>query len=115
MNNNGGIHRSPGSDAEHEEGANKGQRKRDDGELDTQLQLEKYEQDRQQQEVEGRTMPITISDEERPTGETTKDTGEPREALTENEPPVTTNEETTAISEEQLPTEAGIITDVAAK
>ena len=36
----------------------------DDGQLDTQLQLEKYEQDRQQQEVLGRTTPITISDEE---------------------------------------------------
>ena len=45
--------------------------------LQTQLQLEKYEQDRQQQEAEGRTTPITISDEVRPTGETTKDTEEP--------------------------------------
>ena len=41
----------------------------DDGQLETQLQLEKYEQDRQQQEAEGKTTPITISDEERPTKE----------------------------------------------
>ena len=40
----------------------------DDGQLETQLQLEKYEQDHQQQEAEGKTTPITISDEERPTG-----------------------------------------------
>ena len=50
----------------------------DDDQLDTQLQLEKYEQDRQPQEAEESTTPITISDEERPAGETTKDTEEPR-------------------------------------
>ena len=49
----------------------------DDGQLDTQLDLEKYEQDRQQQEAEGNTMPITISDEERPAEEQLTDTGEP--------------------------------------
>ena len=85
----------------------------DDGQLNTQLQLEKYEQDRQQQEAEGRTTPITISDEERPAGETTKDTEEPRQAIPEEEPPIVTNEETTAISE-QLPREAGTTEDVAA-
>ena len=69
----------------------------DDVQLDTQLTLEKYKQDRQQQEAEGRTTPITISDEERPVGETTKDTEEPQKAIMEEEPPVTTNEETTAI------------------
>ena len=36
----------------------------DDDQLETQLQLEKYEQDYQQQEAEGRTTPSTISDEE---------------------------------------------------
>ena len=41
----------------------------DDGQLDTQLQLEKYEEDRQQQEAEGKTTPITISYEERPVEE----------------------------------------------
>ena len=85
----------------------------DDGQLDIQLQLEKYEEDRQQQEAEGRTTPITISDEERPAGETTKDTEEPRQARPEDEPPVGTNEETTAISEEQLHREAGTTKDVA--
>ena len=39
----------------------------DDGQPETQMELEKYEQ-RQQQEAEGKTTPITISDEERPTG-----------------------------------------------
>ena len=86
----------------------------DDGQLDTQLQLEKYEQDRQQQEAEGKTTPITISDEERPVGETTKDTEDPRQAGPEDEPPIATNEETIAISEEQLPREAGTTKDVAA-
>ena len=38
----------------------------DDGQLETQLELENYEQDRQQQEAEGKMTPITISDEERP-------------------------------------------------
>ena len=49
----------------------------DDGQLNAQLQLEKYEQDRQQQEVEGRTTPITISDEERPAEKRPTDTEEP--------------------------------------
>ena len=72
----------------------------DDGKLDTQLQLEKYEQNRQQQEAEGRTTPITISDEERSAGQTTKGPEEPRQVIPEDAPPVTTNEETTAVSEE---------------
>ena len=46
----------------------------DDVQLKTQLQLEKYEQDRQQGEAEGKTMPITISDEERPAEEQPTDT-----------------------------------------
>ena len=85
----------------------------DDGKLDTQLQLEKYEQDRQQQEAEGKTTPIKISDEERPAGETTKDMDEPQQARPEEEPPVATNEETTAISEEQLPRATETTEDVA--
>ena len=40
----------------------------DDGQLEAQLELEKYEQDRQQQEAEGKTTPITLSDKERPAG-----------------------------------------------
>ena len=38
----------------------------DDGQLKTQKKYETYEQDRQQQEAQGKTTPITISDEERP-------------------------------------------------
>ena len=72
----------------------------DDGQLDKHLQLEKYEQDRQQQEAEGKTTPITISDEERPAEERPTDTEEPRKARPGDEPPVPTNEETIAISEE---------------
>ena len=81
----------------------------DDGQLDTQLKLEKYEQDHQQQEDEGRTTSITISDEEQPT-----DTEEPRQARLEDEPPVPTNKEMIVVSKEQLPREAGITKDVAA-
>ena len=51
----------------------------DDGQLDTHLQLEKYEHDRQQQEAEGKTTPITISDEEGPAEERPTDTAEPRQ------------------------------------
>ena len=81
----------------------------DDGQLDTHLQLEKYEHDRQQQEAEGKTTPITISDEERPT-----DTEEPRQARIEDEPPVPINEETTVILEEQLQGNVGTAEDVTA-
>ena len=49
----------------------------DDDQLDTQLQLEKYERECQQQEVVERTTPITISDEEHPAEGATKDTDEP--------------------------------------
>ena len=86
----------------------------DDGQLDTQLQLEKYEQDRQQQEAEGKTTPITISDEERPTEERPTHTEEPRQARPEDEPPVPINEETTVNSEEQLQGNVGTEEDVAA-
>ena len=86
----------------------------DDGQLETQLQLEKYEQDRQQQEAEGRTTPITISDEERPAKEQPTDTEEPRQARPEEEPPVQINEETTALTEEQLQENVGTEEEVAA-
>ena len=58
-----------------------------------------------------RTTPITISDEEQPTGEITKDTDEPRQTIAYDEPPITTNAETTAVSEEQPPREAGVTTE----
>ena len=51
----------------------------DDGQLETQLELEKYEQDRQQQEAEGKTTPITISDEEQPVGAQPTNTKQPRQ------------------------------------
>ena len=88
----------------------------DDGQLDAQLQLEKYERERQQQEAEGRTTPITISDEEQPAGETTRDTEEPRQEIPNDEPPVTTNAKTTLVSGEQPPRDVGVTTtaDVAA-
>ena len=68
------------------------------------------------QEAEGRITPITISDEERPAGETTKDTEEQRQAIPDEELSVTTNVETTTVSEEQPPRDVGITTttDVAA-
>ena len=78
----------------------------DDGQLDAQLQLEKYEWERQKQEVEGRTTPITISDEEQLASETTTDMDEPRQTIVDDDPPVTTNVETIAVSEEQPPREA---------
>ena len=73
----------------------------DDGQLETQLQLEKYEQDRQQQEAEGKTTPITISDEERPAGAEPTNTEQPRQEGPEEELPVQRNQE------EQLQAEAG--------
>ena len=75
----------------------------DDGQLETQLELEKYEQDRQTQEVEGKTTPITISDEERPAEEQPTNTEEPRQEKPEEESPVQINEEIIALTEEQLP------------
>ena len=60
----------------------------DDGQLETQMELEKYEQERQQQEAEGKTTPITISDEERPAGTQPTDTEPPRQETTEDEQPV---------------------------
>ena len=66
----------------------------DDGQLKTQLELEKYEQDRQQQEAKGKTTPITISDEERPVGEQPTNTEQPQQEGPEEEPPVQINQET---------------------
>ena len=66
----------------------------DEGQLETQLELEKYEQDCQQQEVEGKTTPITISDEERPAEEQPTNTEKPRQEGPEEEPPIQTNQET---------------------
>ena len=63
--------------------------------------MEKSEQERQQQEAVGRTTPITISDEEQPTGGTTKDI---------DESPVTTEAETNVVSE-QPPKESGVTTE----
>ena len=60
----------------------------DDGQLETQLELEKYEQDHQQQEAEGKTTPFTISDEERPTEVQPTNTEQPRQEGPEEEPPV---------------------------
>ena len=74
----------------------------DDGQLETQLELEKYEQDRQRQEAEGKTTPITISDEERPAGEQPPNTEQPRQEGPEEESPVQVNQETTVLTEEQL-------------
>ena len=86
----------------------------DDGQLETQLQLEKYEQDRQQQEAEGKVTPITISDEEQPAEEQPTDTEQPRQARPEDEPPVQINEETIALTEEQLQANDGTKEEVAA-
>ena len=44
-------------------------------------------------------------------GETTRDTDEPRQTVPDEEPPTTTNAETTAVSEEQPPREAGVTTE----
>ena len=86
----------------------------DDGQLETQLQLEKYEQDRQQQEAEGKTTPITISDEERPAGEQPTNTEQPRQEGPEEEPSVQINQETTVLTEEQLQANAGTEAEIAA-
>ena len=51
----------------------------DDRQLETQLELEKYEQERQQQEAEGKTTPITISDEEQPVVAEPTNTEQPRQ------------------------------------
>ena len=50
---------------------------------------------------------MTITYEEQPVGETTRDTDEARQTIPDDEPPVTTNVETTAISE-QPPREARV-------
>ena len=50
---------------------------------------------------------MTITDEEQPVGETTRDTDEARQTIPDDEPSVTTNVETTAISE-QPPREARV-------
>ena len=73
----------------------------DDGQLATQLELEKYEKDRIQREAEGKTTPITISEEEQPVVAETTNTEQPRQEITEEELPVQGNQE------EQLQTEAG--------
>ena len=73
----------------------------DDNQLDAQLQLEKYERECQQQEVVGRTTPITISDEEQLAKGAKKDTDEPRQTAIGVESTVTTEGETIAITEEQ--------------
>ena len=49
----------------------------DDGQLATQLELEKYEKDHIQREAEGKTTPITISEEERPEVAETTNTEQP--------------------------------------
>ena len=86
----------------------------DDGQLETQLQLERYEQDRQQQEAEGKTTPITISDEERPAEERPTESEEPRQARTEEVTPTPSNKESTAIAEEQRQENAEAMEDEAA-
>ena len=70
--------------------------------------------DHQQPEAEGKTTPITISDEERPTEEQPTDTEQPRQARPEDEPPVQINEETIALTEEQLQANDGTKGEVAA-
>ena len=71
--------------------------KLDDGQLATQLELERYEQDRLRQEAEGKTTPITISEGERP-AEAEPTDNEPRQGVPEEELPV---------QEEQVQTDAG--------
>ena len=83
----------------------------DDRQLETQLQLEKYEQDRQQREAKGKTTPITISDEERPAGEQPTNTEQPRREGPEEETPVQINEATTV---EQLQANTGAEEEIAA-
>ena len=65
----------------------------DDGQLATQLELEKYEQDRLRQEAEKKTTPITISEEERPPEAEPTDTEQPRQGIPEEELPVQENQE----------------------
>ena len=79
----------------------------DYNQLDTQLQLEKYERECQQQEVVERTTPITISDEEQPEEGATKDTDGPRLMATGEEPRAKTEAETIAEMEEKPLKEAG--------
>mgnify|MGYP000341313240 CR=1 FL=1 len=79
----------------------------DDDQLDTQLQLEKYERECQQQEVVERTTPITISDEEQPEEGATKDTDGPPQTTTGEELTVATEGETIAEMEEKPLKEAG--------
>ena len=75
--------------------------KLDDGQLATQLELEKYKQDRLRQEAEEKKTPITISEEERPTEAEPTDTEQPRQGIPEEELPVQENQE------EQVQTDAG--------
>jgi hypothetical protein len=58
----------------------------DDGQLATQLELEGYEKDRLQQEAEGQTTPISISEGERPAEDEPTDNA-PRQELPEEELP----------------------------
>ena len=78
------------------------------------MQLEKYEQDRQQQEAEGKTTPITISDEERSAGAEATNTEQPQQEGPEEEPPVQINQETTLLTKEQLEANAGAEEELAA-
>ena len=73
----------------------------DDGQLATQLELEKYKQDRLRQEAEGRTTPITISEGEQPAEAEPTDNQQPRQGIPEEELPVQENQE------EQLQTDVG--------
>ena len=75
--------------------------KLDDEQLATQLELEKYEQDRLRQEAEEKTTPITISEGQRPAEAEPTDTEQPRQGIPEEELPV---QET---QEEQLHTNVG--------
>ena len=63
------------------------------------MELEKYEQDRLQQEAEGKKTPITISEEERPTEAEPTDTEQPRQGIPEEELPV---QEATPVTERSL-------------
>ena len=58
----------------------------DDGQLETQLELEGYEKDRLRQEAEGHTTPISISEGERPAEEDPTNNS-PRQELPEEELP----------------------------
>ena len=74
--------------------------KLDDGQLATQLELERYEQDRLRQEAEGKTTPITISEGERP-AEAQPTDNEPRQGLPEEELPVQEEQVQTDVGEEE--------------